>query len=231
MTSETPSSQRRDYTRANIQAEGARQGATAALLASDPLGRLSPSARQIVVAARGILAQQGYRALSYQRIADAAGVDKGTIRYNFGNKANLVATVVDTLIYDECAALALQLQDLEGEERVHSVVAGLRRVILAADSQRGWFDIVPCALRDQQLRARLSRMYAWWYRMNLEWLGLDIRAGGATDATVAGIAALVAAVVDGLAMQVALDADLDLDGALAALEIMLNRAVEVARDR
>ena len=74
-------------------------------------------------------------------------------------------------------------------------------------------------------------MYAWWYRMNLEWLGLDIRAGDAADATVAGIAALVAAVVDGLAMQVALDADLDLDAALAALEIMLNRAVEVAHAR
>jgi AcrR family transcriptional regulator len=228
-TSRTPNSRRPGDGPAETPPEGAAPGATAALLSSDPLGRLSPSARQIVVAARGILAQHGYRALSYQRIADAAGVDKGTIRYNFGNKANLVATVVDTLIYDECAALALQLQDLEGEERVHHVVAGLRRVILAADSQRGWFDIVPCALRDEQLRGRLSGMYAWWYRMNLEWLGLEVRADDAPSGTVAGIAALVAAVVDGLAMQVALDADLDLDDALTALEIMLNRAVEVAK--
>jgi AcrR family transcriptional regulator len=172
------------------------------------------------MAARVVLAEKGYRGLSYSSVASAAHVDKGTIRYNFGNKAALVAAIVDSLIHDECVALAEELDGLSGEERIHHAVAGLRRIVLAGDSQRGWFDILPHALREKELRRRICGLYEWWLQLNLQWLDLTTT-DGANARTAAGVASLFAAVSDGLALQVSLGLDIDLDASFDALELML----------
>ena len=42
-----------------------------------------------------LLAERGYEAVTFENVAAEAGVNKASIRYNFGNKAGLVAAVVD----------------------------------------------------------------------------------------------------------------------------------------
>lgn len=188
----------------------------------NPLSSWPRSAREIILAARGVLAEKGYRGLSYSSVAAAAHVDKGTIRYNFGSKAILVAAIVDSLIHDECVALAEELEGLTGEQRIHHAISGLRRIVLAGDAQRGWFDILPHALREDELRKRICRLYEWWLRLNLEWL--DLPSDNRENARIAaGVSSLFAAISDGLALQVSLGIDIDLDASFDALELMLER--------
>lgn len=191
----------------------------------DSLDTLSLTAQSIIAAARRLLERQGYRGISYEKVATEAEVDKGTIRYNFGNKANLLTAVVDSIIHDECLALARARAGRARQDTVRHTVAGIHRLILAGDAQRGWFDILPHALRNAELNRRICGLYEWWYRLNLESLGIppERYEGGELER---GIAALFAAVVDGLAIQVALGTSVDLDASLAALERMLTATID-----
>jgi AcrR family transcriptional regulator len=190
----------------------------------NPLAALPPTAQAILSAARELLVEHGYRSISYQKVAAAASVDKGTISYHFGNKAGLLAAVADSLIHDECLAVLRETQSYTGEDRVRHAVDGLRRITLAADAQRSWFEMLPYAMREADLKARMKAQYAWWFRMNLQWLGLDPAAFDA-DPRARGLTAVFAAVSDGLAMQVGLGIQTDLREAMDALEVMLRAAV------
>lgn len=190
----------------------------------DPLATLPPTAQIILKAARELLTERGYRGITYQNVAQAAGVDKGSISYNFGNKAGLVAAVVDSLIHDECLTLVAEAEQFTGEDRIRHMVDGLRRITLAANAQRGWFDILPHAMRDADLQMRMRALYAWFFAVNLRWLGLD-PAACENDSLAKGLAAVIAATTDGLAIQVGLGVQSDLDEAMGALEAMLRGAL------
>ena len=106
-------------------------------------------------------------------------------------------------------------------------------MIVDADSFRGFFDILPHALRDPELRARLWSLYAWWYRQNLEWLGLaDGYDTGEADDMLMGLAELIAAIPDGLSVQLGLNPDgFDLGRPLATLEFLLRNSMQQLVER
>ena len=83
-----------------------------------------------------------------------------------------MAAVVDALIHDECLRLAADLRTVSDDDRLHAAMVGIEGMIVGADSFRGFFDILPHAFRDADLRERMFELYRWWYRQNLEWLGL-----------------------------------------------------------
>jgi TetR/AcrR family acrAB operon transcriptional repressor len=191
----------------------------------DPLESLPATARKILMAATTLLAEKGYEAITLENVAAAAGVNKASIRYNFGNKAGLVIAVADALIHDECLRLAAGVEDVPEEERLHTAIIGIRRMILDADSFRGFFDILPHALREPELRSRLWALYAWWYQQNLKALGLAVP-GVEDDAMLMGLAELIAAIPDGLSVQAGLNPDgFDLDRPLATLEFLLRNSM------
>jgi AcrR family transcriptional regulator len=197
---------------------------------NDPLATLPPTAQAILKASRELLTERGYRGITYSNVAAAANVDKGSISYNFGNKAGLVAAVVDSLIHDECLALVEEAEQFSGEDRIRHMVDGLKRLTLAANAQRGWFDILPYAVRDAELRVRMQALYEWFFAVNLRWLGLDPDTCQ-TDAYARGLTSVIAAATDGLAIQVGLGAQQDLDEAMAVFEVMLRAAFEEMRAR
>jgi AcrR family transcriptional regulator len=197
---------------------------------NDPLATLPPTAQTILKASRELLTERGYRGITYANVAAAANVDKGSISYNFGNKAGLVAAVVDSLIHDECLALVEEAEQFSGEDRIRHMVDGLKRITLAANAQRGWFDILPYAVRDAELRVRMQALYEWFFAVNLRWLGIDPEATR-TDAYARGLTSVIAAATDGLAIQVGLGAQKDLDDAMAVFEVMLRAALEEMRAR
>jgi hypothetical protein len=98
-------------------------------------------------------------------------------------------------------------------------------MIVDADSFRGFFDILPHAFRDPELRGRLFALYEWWYRQNLTWLGLA--APGAEDnEMLMGLAELIAAIPDGLSVQAGLNPDgFELSRPLATLEFLLRNSM------
>jgi AcrR family transcriptional regulator len=203
----------------------------------DPLTSLPATAQRILKAAISLLAERGYEAVTLENVAAKAGVNKASIRYNFGNKAGLIGAVADALIHDECLRLAADVRSVTEDKRLHVAMEGIRRMILDADSFRGFFDILPHAFREPELRARVWSLYGWWYRQNLEWLGLaEGYDPGATDDLLMGLAELIAAIPDGLSVQLGLDPDgFDPSRPLATLEFLLRNSmaqlVEIAARR
>jgi TetR/AcrR family acrAB operon transcriptional repressor len=192
----------------------------------DPVESLPATAQKILKAAQALLAERGYEAVTLENVAAAAGVNKASIRYNFGNKAGLIIAVADALIHDECLRIAADIESVPEEERLHAAMVGIRRMIVDADSFRGFFDILPHAFRDPELRVRLFALYAWWYQQNLKWLGL-----AAPDAEdnemLMGLAELIAAIPDGLSVQAGLNPDgFELSRPLATLEFLLRNSMD-----
>jgi AcrR family transcriptional regulator len=191
----------------------------------DPVETLPATAQRILKAAQTLLAEKGYEAVTLENVATEAGVNKASIRYNFGNKAGLMIAVADSLIHDECLRIAADTESVPEEERLHAAMVGIRRMILDADSFRGFFDILPHAFRDPELRERLFSLYIWWYQQNLKWLGLAVP-GAEHDEMLMGLAELIAAIPDGLSVQAGLNPDgFELSRPLAALEFLLRSSM------
>jgi TetR/AcrR family transcriptional repressor of bet genes len=177
---------------------------------------LPPTAQRILAAARRVLERDGFDGLRLQAIAEEAGEPKASIAYHFGNKAGLVATLVDYLMHDANLALIRETQRLPvGEERIHALVDGERRIVADRDAQQQFFEVLPHALRDPALRPRVATLYEGYRETVLRCLG----AGDETDRRrLLPVAMLMIAIVDGLAIQHGLDDDLDVTAAIELWE-------------
>ena len=173
----------------------------------NPLSSLPKTAQKILAAARKLLVERGYEAMTLENVAAEAGVNKASIRYNFGNKAGLVTAVLDSYIHDECRRLVGTAQDVPRDQVVDTAVAGMRDMVVEAESFSGYFDILPYAFREPELRDRMLALYKWWYLQNLEWLGLRDEPGVEQNETLVGLGELVCAVIDGLCIQAGLQPD------------------------
>ena len=90
-----------------------------------------------------------------------------------------------------------------------------------------FYELLPHVLRDEVLRRRLAMLFRWYWKMKLEWLGVDDGAAALADPDLLGLAQLLSAVIDGLAIQVAVDPDVDLSNPYRVLARML-ASLEVA---
>ena len=101
---------------------------------------------------------------------------------------------------------------------------GLRTISLSR-SFRVFFDILPYALRNEGLRSRMARAYDSYRQIKRDWL----RGAGEPTASGAGCAAWSRRaddrVVDGLAIQEAIDDEFDMRRAYSVLEFMLQRSL------
>jgi AcrR family transcriptional regulator len=163
---------------------------------------LPPTALKILEAAKKLLVSRGYEALTLERIAAKAGVNKASTRYYFGSKAGLLEAIVDEIVLDECASMARNVpRGAPLEERVDGFIQGVRKMATDTASFGGFYDILPRALRDHNLRARLVRLYEVWYAWNLEWLVLEQVEDQRQRESLAAMGQLTAATIDGIAIQ------------------------------
>ena len=171
----------------------------------DPTAQLSPTARRLVAAARTLLARGGFEALTVEGVAAEAGAYRDSVRYYFGSKAAFIAAVVDSLAHDQSLAAVAETRELpSGEGRVHALVAGDRQLVDDRDSFRDFFAIFPHVLLDEELRARVAALYEWYRDLYAGGMG---GAGAEDDARLRGLASLMVAMTDGLAVQKLLDPD------------------------
>jgi AcrR family transcriptional regulator len=190
----------------------------------DPTAQLSPTARRLVTAARTLLARGGFEALTVEGVAAEAGAYRDSVRYYFGSKAAFIAAVVDSLAHDQSvAAVAETLTHPAGEERVRALVAGDRQLVDDRDSFRDFFAIFPHVLLDEELRLRVAGLYEWYrdlYTGGMRGAGADAQA----DARLRGLASLMVAMTDGLAVQKLLDPDgVELESLFGLWEEILRR--------
>ena len=196
----------------------------------DPVSSLPKTAQKILAAARKLLVERGYEAMTLENVAAEAGVNKASIRYNFGNKAGLVTAVLDSYIHDECERLVATIKDVPPDEVVDTAVAGMRNMLVEADNFSGYFDILPHAFREEELRERMLGLYKWWYLQNLAWLGLRDVPGVEQNETLVGLGELVCAVIDGLCIQAGLQPDgFDMGRAMNVFGLLLRHSMDELR--
>lgn len=184
---------------------------------------MSPTARRLVAAARRLLAQDGFEALTVEAVTAAAGAYRDAVRYYFGTKAAFIAAVVDSLTQDQMLNAMAETSRLpSGEQRVSSLVASDRKLLGDRDSFRDFFAIFPHMLKDEELRGRVAELYAWYRRVYADLLGVY---GGAGEERLRRLASLMVAMIDGLAVQTLLDPRLDLEALLTIWEQMLQTAL------
>lgn len=175
----------------------------------DPLEGLPLTAQRIVAAARRLLAREGFAALTVDRVAVEAGEYKDAVRYYFGGKAGMIAAVVGSMAHDSSLEGSVKTRDLPpGGQRVRALLEADRHLAEDVATSRDFLSILPHVLRDDDLRQRVARLYDWYRDLYVRCFseGLD-EAGLHRLALHAG---LMVAMIDGLAIQKALDPDVDL---------------------
>lgn len=197
-------------------------GNSARLPVDDPLAGLSPTAVRVLTAAQRILAERGLASLTLNAVAEESGENKAMTKYYFGNKAGLIAALVDAAVHDECLESASRMQGVTDEDRIARLVEELQHMSEAGSGFLAFFDILPHALRNEQLRPRLATLYEWYLQLKLDWLGLDPEADARRRAELRPLAQLLSAVIDGMAVQSLIDPErFDIDAAYAMLERIL----------
>ena len=213
----------------------ARQAGTNAPLrvpVDDPLATLSPTAVRVLTAAQRILAERGFSALTLQAVAEESGENKAMTKYYFQNKAGLIAALVDAAVHDECLESASRMQGVTSENRIERLVDELQSMSGASPGFLAFFDILPHALRNEDLRPRLATLYEWYLQLKLDWLGLDTDFDAGRRSELRPLAQLLSAVIDGLAIQALVDPErFDIHGAYAMLQRILTAVLpELLRD-
>ncbi len=214
-------------------AGGARQGVpemavgrggvrTPQIPVDDPLAALSPTAIRVLTAAQRILAERGLSALTLNAVAEESGENKAMTKYYFGNKAGLIAALVDAAVHDECLESASRMQGVTDQDRTRRLVDELQHMSEASPSFLAFYDLLPHALRNDDLRPRLATLYEWYLHLKLDWLGLDPDGDVELRAELRPLAQLLSAVIDGLALQALIDPQrFDIEAAYAMLERIL----------
>ena len=193
---------------------------------------LPPTAARLCRAARQLLIERGFSALTLDAVTQAAGENKASVKYYFGNKDGLLASLVDSLTpHSEIAQMMEATTPLPpGPDRLRAHMDGLRDLCEDIDSFRAFFYLLPHILTDAELRPRIAELYSWHRELNLRMFGLPER--DPTEAVqLRAVGALVTAAIDGFAVQALLDPEgFDLRPALDALEhlVGLYLAEEIA---
>jgi len=154
-----------------------------------------------------VLARDGFAGLSLEAIAAAAGENKASIRYHFGNKAGLITALVDLVVHDENVQL---LKDLSktGDDRIAVLMQMHRRTTTNVAGYRLFFDLFPNVVRDASLWPRMAELYRWYRELDAVAMAPD--ADDALRVRVEVLTSLTVAVCDGLAMQHLSDPEFDL---------------------
>lgn len=196
-----------------------------------PLASLPATARRILEAARRILERDGFAGLTYEAIAAESGAYKDSVRYYFGGKAGLVAAIVDSSVHDASLTIfaeARRLDDLR--ERIAAVVGASRELPNADDAWLMW-ELLPHVTRDRDLRTRVAELYEWYREHYLEVFsagpGEEPPAGSMPANVARDYASIMLAVLDGLAMQKALDPEsVDLDAVFGLWQRIVTTSLE-----
>ena len=167
---------------------------------------LPPTAQRILAAAQRLLAEGGFEALKLSAIAAEAGESKASIGYHFGNKSGLVTALVDSLAHDSNRGL-IEETAVAAAGRGARARAHRRRDAASPPTPRAFqsfFDVLPHALRDPDLRERVAALYDGYRETVLRCLDA---ADPDAPAELRPFAMLMIAIVDGLAIQHGLDPD------------------------
>jgi AcrR family transcriptional regulator len=197
----------------------------------DPTPELSPTAARILDAGVRVLDREGLAGLTFERIASEAGENNALIRYHFGSKAGLIRAIVDAVLFSQARGLVRMLTPLApGKERRDALLERQRAVAKDVDTYRRMFEVVPYALRDPVLRPKFRELMRW-YRTLDAWVFGSEHPDETERAGLESLSLLVSAMLNGLALEVQSDPDLDVDPAFDLWQRLLLGYLETLRGK
>jgi AcrR family transcriptional regulator len=161
-------------------------------------------ARQILEAARIVLARRGFAGTTVSLVATEAGVSRGLLHYYFKNKEDLLARVID----ENMAASVVLVQDLLA--RSHSAVEIADRLVDAMqqlfqndpDFFNLFFEAWAVARQSPTVEAELQSLYGQFRRAIQTGLQTAIDRGDILPVIpVEGLSAVLTSIIDGLGLQ------------------------------
>jgi len=193
---------------------------------------LSPTALNLLRAARRILVTEGHSGVTLEAVALEAGEDRATITRRFGSKASLIHALFDPLGDDILEEVNERTEKLPaGPQRTHVMIRLLGDLSRDRETAQGMFELAPHALRDPILRERLAALYAYYRSTMFQHAEmaphLEETQACEDRQDVLAPPALVMAVIDGMSLQVNLDpAVVDCDRVFALLDLLVVEVLE-----
>lgn len=186
---------------------------------------LPPRAQNLLEAAHRLLIAHGYEGLSWAKIAKEAGEQKSTIGYYFGDKASLVLELLRLMGRDSTTWMVRQVEEMpQGADKISAFLSKLRGVTGRPESM-AFFDVLPHAIREEDLRGPVAELYAWYCLMTLKAFGLAEELGA--DPKLEALGWLFIAACDGILIQRALAPEhYPVDEVYAKLELAMEYLVE-----
>jgi AcrR family transcriptional regulator len=176
--------------------------------------RLHPTAKRILAAAQRIVTERGYQALTTQAIATESGVNKAGVWYYFGGKEQLVLALLEEVAVTESHHFGTRpAAGATLDERIDLIVGSAQQVKDRVERFAAFYQLLPEATRDAELREHLKAYYQSWYAWAREVLApADTGDHGQAHATIGQFASIL---LDGIFMQMEVAApDFDLEAAL-----------------
>ncbi len=179
----------------------------------DPTPDLAPTAKRILDAGVRVLDREGFGGLTFERIAQESGENGALIRYHFGSKAGLVRAIVDAVLFSQARGLILRLAPLKhGKERREALLKRRREVAAEPTTYRRMYEVYPAALRDPELQPKLRDLMRWYRELNA-WVYGSEHPDEQERAALEPLALLMSAILNGVALQVQADPELDVQPA------------------
>jgi AcrR family transcriptional regulator len=198
----------------------------------DSLRALAPSTpaakekrQRVVEAAAKVMAREGYAATSMKDIAQEAGIAQGLIHYYFDSKDDLVMAVVkdacDQMLAETRAAFAAAPGG--PLERVWPALESARdRTKNRPEMWRVFVELLPLSLTNPHLRVQFQELYAKIIQGTVEIVEeVNRQIPTALPVDAGYFARVIAAAVDGIALQTLVDPALDVDAMYTALGFVL----------
>lgn len=158
--------------------------------------------RQTILAVRQVIANEGVGAVTIARIAEVMGTSRGVVNYHFTNKDEIVREALQSAVKDASAATDQAVSEADDLESIVRLVVGL------ASSDSDWWKIYAAFLAEaihDDFAREMIRATDRSFRENL-----------ATTLGDPARAAIVLALMKGLALQRLVDEELDVNSALDA---------------
>ena len=180
---------------------------------------------RLLRAAAELIAEQGWGAVRTRAVAERAGLPHGAVSYHFRGKQELLT---EAALYT--FARALPLEELEGEQGTPpDLVELIEGWLTGAETTDPvvtgvGVEAMLQAERDPVLRRRLAELMGRYREVMTDLVANSQRRSTTTVQTdPAGLAALLAAIGDGLFLHARIDPELDTEAALTALRDLLTR--------
>ena len=180
---------------------------------------------RLLRAAAELIAEQGWGAVRTRAVAERAGLPHGTVSYHFRGKQELLT---EAALYT--VARAVPLEGLVGEQGTPpDLVELIEGWLTGAETTDPvvtgvGMEAMLQAERDPVLRRRLAELMGRYREVMTDLVASSQRRRTTTVQTdPAGLAALLAAIGDGLFLHARIDPELDTEAAITALRDLLTR--------